>query len=808
MKKKSSLFFLAVLMPVFAFSQFSISGEVLDEATGQSLPGAVVRVPDAGLAQVTDEDGNFKFDQLQQRSYSLTVSFIGYETYKTEINPAVNKKLQIGLKTHSFMQDEVVVRSSRLKKNSPASFSVVDKEALQRENTGVDLPYLIQSTPSVVVTSDAGAGIGYTGIRIRGSDLSRINVTLNGVPVNDPESQAVFFVNLPDLASSIDNMQIQRGVGTSSNGAAAFGASINIQTEARSQEAYGAYQGGVGSFASLKNTLKFGTGISKNGFSLDGRLSKISSDGYIDRGWSDLKSYFLAATWSNEKTYFKLLTTSGSEKTYQSWYGIPKDSLKTNRRYNPAGEILDANGNITGYYDNQTDNYQQDYYQLHFAHQFNTHILFTGAAFLTNGRGYYDSWKNNRKFSDYGLPNVTVGATEIKRTDLIQQKWLDNSFYGVQGAAHIDKKLWDLTAGIGWNSYDGDHFGYISWAKFASESTIEQPWYFNNGKKNDLNTFVKSSLRIGRKLSAFADLQLRIIDYKIAGTHDDLSLLDQEHNYQFFNPKAGLFYQISKEQGVYASVAISNREPNRSVFRDADPGQDIQHEKLLNIEAGYKLSRSNISLETNLFYMKYQDQLVLTGKINNVGTPIMTNVPDSYRIGWESSLSYQYNQKFAASMHLSLSQNKINNFIAFVDNWNYWDDPDNQPYQFSFDLGKTDISFSPSVVAGAQLAYRLNPNLLFTYQSNVVGRQYLDNTSNKDRSLDPYHIGKLAIEANIPNKLFKETSMQLVLNNLFNTEYESNGWVYPYYYDGQEYLMDGYYPQAGFHWMLQLNLGF
>lgn len=808
MKKISVLFLLAVMFPAMTFSQFNLNGEVRDDASGQSLPGALVQLNEPMMTQVTDHEGKFTFINLPKKTYTLKVSFLGFETYQVQVNPEHSGFIKIRLLPQSFMQDEVVVRSTRLKENSPATFSIVTKETLKRENTGVDLPYLLQSTPSLVVTSDAGAGIGYTGIRIRGSDLSRINVTLNGVPINDAESHSVFFVDLPDLASSVDNIQIQRGIGTSSNGAAAFGASINIQTAARSENAYASYNGGVGSFNSLKNTLNFGTGTSQNGFSLDGRMSKISSDGFIDRGWSDLKSYFLAASWVNEKTYLKLLTTSGFEETYQAWYGIPKDSLKTNRTYNPAGEITDADGNITGYYDNQTDNYQQDYYQLHFAHQLNKHLLFTGAAFLTKGKGYYDSWKNNRKFTEYNLPNILIGETEIKRTDLIQQKWLDNTFYGFQGAAHIEKQLWELTAGFGWNTYNGDHYGFISWARFASESTIDQPWYFNNGKKNDFNSFLKTSLRLGRRLNAYADLQLRMIDYQIKGTHDDLSILDQEHQYLFFNPKAGLYYQLDKKSGIYATIAFSNREPNRGVFRDADPGQEIRHEQLMNIEAGFKFNQLGFQFESNLFYMKYKDQLVLTGKINNVGTPIMTNVADSYRAGWESTVSYQYNKRFSARAHLSLSQNKILDFIAYVDNWNYWDDPENQPYQYSFYMGTTDISFSPSLISGLQLDYQVSPYLLLSYQSSLVGRQYLDNTSNKDRSLDPYHVGKILLETKIPLKVFKETSLQLSLNNLFNTQYESNGWVYPYIYNGVEYLMDGYFPQAGFHWMLQLNLEF
>jgi iron complex outermembrane receptor protein len=808
MKKKFVLYLMAVIFPASLFSQSSIRGIVYDATDHYPLPGALVELHDPLQTQLTQSDGRFHFSSLKPKSYTIRVSYLGFETYELQLEALEDIELHIELQTYAFMQDEVVVRSTRLKSSSPATFTTIGKRELSRDNTGVDLPYLLQATPSVVVSSDAGTGIGYTGIRIRGSDVSRINVTLNGIPVNDPESHSVFFVNLPDLASSIDNIQIQRGVGTSSNGAAAFGASINIETTQRTPEAYGKYSGSLGSFNTMKNTINFGTGIGKQGFSLDGKLSKISSDGYIDRAWADLTSYYIAAGWSDARTYIKLLTTKGFETTYQAWNGIPKDSLNTNRTYNPAGEMTDDQEYIIGYYDNQTDNYQQDYYQLHLAHQFSPNSLLTAAAFLTNGQGYYDSWKNNRKFSDYGLPNLIISDVEIKRTDLIQQKWLDNQFYGFHAAWMLEKKNVELTAGTGWNRYEGDHYGYISWARFASDIKPDQPWYVNTGIKTDFNSFIKLHTRLSNNWISYVDLQLRKIHYTMAGTHDDLSLLDQDHHFLFFNPKAGIYRRITDRQGVYLTLAYSQREPNRSVYRDADPGQEITHEKLLNIEAGYKLTHQRLRLETNIYYMGYKDQLVLTGKINNTGAAILTNVPDSYRTGIEASLFYELTPRLKGALQLSLSENKIKNFVEYVDNWNYWDDPEHEPYQYSFESGKTDISFSPAIVGGLQLYYQLSPSIQIGYHSNLVGRQYLDNTSSKERSLDPYHIGKLIFGAELSNKLFKTTTLQLSLNNLFNTAYESNGWVYRYIYNGEPGLMDGYFPQAGFHWMLQLNLGF
>ncbi|MDP2236622.1 MAG: TonB-dependent receptor [Bacteroidales bacterium] len=807
---KKRMFFLALMaiLPALVFAQFNLTGKVIEASTQMPLPGAHLTLQGSGIKKVSDVEGNFSFSDLKPGNYRLVVSYIGFEPKTTEVNLEKHLDIKISLSPLSYMSDEVVVKASRVSEKSPATFSIVSRETLNRENTGADLPFLLQSTPSLVVTSDAGAGIGYTGLRIRGTDLSRINVTMNGVPVNDAESHGVFFVNLPDLASSIDNIQIQRGVGTSTNGAATFGASINIKTDARSHEAFGNYSGGAGSFNTFKNTINFGTGVGKSGFSLDGRLSKISSDGYIDRGWSDLKSFYLATSWANEKTLVKLMTTSGNQSSYQAWYGIPKDSLETNRTYNPAGEIINQSGEITGFYDNQTDNYQQDYYQLFIAHQASKNTIINAAFFLTKGQGYYDSWKNNRKFSDYGLPNVVVGNVEVKRTDLIQQKWLDNDFYGFNIAGVYESKRQTVTFGGGWNHYDGDHFGYISWARFSSESLNNTPWYFNKGKKTDYNLFVKTEYQLTERINIYGDIQYRQIDYQMDGTHDDLSDLTQQHKFSFFNPKAGVFYSLSSTKGMYASLAFTNREPNRSVYRDADLNQQITHEKLLNFEAGYKSESKSGRFETNVFYMKYKDQLVLTGKINNVGAPILTNVPDSYRLGWETMFSKNLSKKLTFEGHLSVSENKIQAFTEYVDNWNYWDNPDTEPYQYAFELGKTDISFSPSLVAGFNLNWQAAERLLLSYQSSFVSRQYLDNTSSKDRSLDPYHVGKLLVQTDLPQKIFEKANIQLSMNNLFNAKYETNGWVYKYIFAGEEGLIDGYFPQAGFHWMLQLNLGF
>ncbi len=788
--------------------QHRIHGKVEDAQSGESLPGAHIAIMPQGGHLVSNAFGNFRSAPLSSGFYRLKVSFIGYQTQTKNIDLARDTTVVIHLQAESFMSDEVVVKASRLPKDNPYTFSVLSSSDIQKNNTGADLPFLLQMTPSLVAGSDAGTGIGYTSLRIRGTDLNRINVTLNGVPVNDPESHDVYFVNLPDLSSSIDNIQIQRGVGSSSNGAAAFGASINIKTTESQSQASANISTTAGAFGTLKNSALFSTGIGKQGFSLDGRLSHIRSDGYVDRAWARMGSFYLAGNWASEKTIVKFLTTGGKQQTYQAWYGIPKDSLSTNRTYNPAGEMLDSNGRFKGFYDNQTDNYQQDYYQLHFAHQFNPEILFTATAFLTNGKGYYESYKNNQKFSNYGFGPVIIQNDTIRRSNLVNQKWLDNQFYGTQLNVSHTSRITETVFGAGLNRYVGDHFGYIIFADIFPAESTKEPWYFNTGNKTDFNVFAKSSWKMTRSLSLFADLQYRKIDYVIEGTHDNLMDISQTHYFNFLNPKFGFLFRLTKNLETYANYAISNREPNRSVYKDANPGQVVKPERLTDIEVGIKYNRDNLKIESNLFYMNYRDQLVLTGKINNVGAAVMTNVPESYRAGWETNFLAVLNHRLSVSGNWALSTNKIKHFVEYVDNWNYWNDPDNQPYQYEIERHNTNISFSPSFTAAIGINWEPFKQTNLLYQSQFVGRQYIDNTSDISRSLDPYHTASLNLSYTWHDVIFPKMQLGLQLSNLFNAKYETNAWVYRYYYNGEAGQTDGYFPQAGLHWMIQLNLGF
>jgi len=790
------------IFPGVVYPQFSVSGKIADKEIGNPLSGANIVVQGTRFSTSSSDDGTYSIAGLKPGSYKFKVTFIGYKSLVQEVDVIESITIDFALEYSPILSDEVIVQSTRVQEKSPSTYTTIEGEEIVRQNTGQDLPFILQITPSVVTTSDAGAGVGYTGIRIRGTDITRINVTMNGVPVNDPESQDVFFVDLPDLASSVDNIQIQRGVGTSSNGAAAFGASINIQTTSLNLDPYAELNSAAGSFNTFKNTLRFGSGLVNGKWAFDGRLSAIQSDGYIDRGWSDLKSFYFSGGYFGEKTILKAIVTSGGEQTYQAWNGTPKDSLSTNRSYNPSGEMVDENGNITGYYNNQTDNYRQDYFQLHFVEQFNKNLNLTSSLFYTKGKGYYESYKNDESYADYGFEDVIIGGDTISNTNLINQKWLDNDFYGLNVALNYSRIKINVTLGGGWNSYSGDHYGYVIWAEHSSNSFVDKLWYENTGKKTDFNVFTKVNYQLNKFLNLYGDLQMRNIDYSIDGINDDLRDLTQEHSFTFFNPKGGVYFTLNKSSSLYGSVAVAHREPNRSVYKDADLGQQINAEQLIDYELGYKYQSKKISLEANYYYMRYRDQLVLTGQINNVGDPIMVNVPNSFRTGIELNGGIQIIQQLRWDMNLTLSRNKIIDFVGYTDNWDTW------PEQNVDTLGTTDISFSPEIIGSSNITWEPVKLLQVSLQSKFVGSQFIDNTSTKSRSLDPYFVNDLKFYYTLKTGLIRQIDLMLSLNNICNVEYESNAWVYPYYYDNTEYEMNGYFPQAKFNLMAGVSLKF
>ena len=698
--------------------------------------------------------------------------------------------------------DEVTVRASRVGEKTPLTHSDIDAAEIRKNNKGADLPYLLQNTPSLVVTSDAGTGIGYTSLHIRGNDLTRINVTLNGVPINGAEDYQVYFVDLPDLASSVDNIQVQRGVGTSTNGSVAFGASINIKTDEMSATPFATLSSAGGSFNSLKNTLNFGTGRSQNGFNLSGRLSRIRSDGYIDRSWAKLKSYYLSGSWSNQNNMLKFIMMSGTENTYQAWNGIPKSIIDSNPTYNPAGEMYDKDGNFLGFYDNETDNYTQSYYQLHYAHNFSEKLTLSSALFLTTGKGYYENYMNGKNVSDYRLHPVWIDDEFIDNCNFVQQKWLDNYFYGANFSLNHQSKRFKTTFGGGWNHFEGAHFGKPVWAEIPIPTDYE--WYRNQGHKTDWNLFAKTNADISTHLSLFADLQFRHVLYEINGEHEDLRDITQSHNYNFINPKGGVFYSLNEKNDFYFSVACSHREPSRNVFEDTDESQldKVKAEQLIDYELGYNLKTQKFSFSTNLYYMDYKDQLVLTGEINSVGEAVMTNVDNSYRLGLEATVNYQICNQFAINGNLALSRNKILGFTDYLEDW------ENGGYQTTY-LGTTDISFSPELIGGFNLIYKPINDLSFNLQGQYVSRQYIDNTSNLERSLDPYFVSNLHINYDWQQNIFKTLNFSFSVNNIFNRRYCSNAWVYRAYmgHDLGEYLEDGYFPQAGINFMLGVTVG-
>ncbi len=813
--KRIGILILLNVLAITTFSQEKITGIVKDQ-NGELLIGANVIIKETFKGTATNSKGEFTFSKLKPEKQTFVISYLGFKTLEREITGEITENLIFVLEPSSILSDEVIVTATRAQNNDPISFTNINTKEIKENNLGQDIPYLLNVTPSIVSTSDAGAGIGYTYFRIRGTDQNRINITVNGIPLNDSESHGVWFVNMPDLLSSVENIQIQRGVGTSTNGSSAFGASINMQTETFNKDAYSEISSYAGSFSTFRNTVSFGTGLMNDKISFDGRISKISSDGYIDRAESDLESFFLSGTYYTSKSILKANIITGKEKTYQAWNGVPKVRLEDDE----AGmqEYLDnwlidqeeydnmVNSDSRTYnmytYDNETDNYQQAHYQLFYSYEFNPNLNLNTALHYTRGKGYYEQYKKDKDLADYQLEDIILTEDTISSSDLIQQKWLDNHFYGGVFSLNYQTGSLNITSGGGWNQYDGDHFGEVIWAEYASNGNIRHKWYESNGMKTDFNIYAKAKYLFFNKLNAYVDLQYRHIDYSINGIDDDLRNLTQSHNFDFFNPKLGIFYSLNDLHSTYLSFGIANREPNRSNYTDADPNKPLPtSEKLSNIELGYNYNSTQAFISTNIYYMNYIDQLVLTGEINDVGAPIMTNVDESYRLGIEVSAGIKIFEKLGVSGNATLSQNKIQNFIEYVDNWDTWG-------QESKNLGETDLAFSPNIIANGNISFNAFKNFKAVLISKYVGKQFIDNTSNNDRSIDSYFVNDLKLSYTVHTDLIKEIGFNILINNIFNHEYESNAWVYRYITGDTEYLMDGYFPQAGINILGGITLKF
>lgn len=817
--KKVLLSAAMMLMSLGLLAQYTVRGKVTDAVNGDALQGASVFIGKIDKGVATDAGGNFLIKNVPAGKYSLRVSMIGYRDVEIDIDVA-NEVVVTVIMDRSFVGlDEVIVTGTRATENTPTTFTNVKKEDIEKQNLGQDLPFLLNWTPGVVTTSDAGAGIGYTGIRIRGSDPTRINVTINGIPVNDSESQGVFWVNTPDLATSTDNIQVQRGVGTSTNGAGAFGASINVLTNGLSQEPMARVNSTFGSYNTQKFNAVYSTGLLADKWAFEGRLSSITSDGFIDRASADLSSYYLSGGYYGKKSVIKFVTFSGNEVTYQSWWGTPEAKLKgdaagieaviANNGYTAAqAENLRNSGRTFNFYqyDNQVDDYGQDHYQLHFAHTFNTEWSLNSALFYTKGGGFFEEFRNDDDLADYQLDDVVIGATTINSSDLIRRRWLDNDFYGMTYGLNYETE--DVTAvlGGGYNKYDGLHFGEVIWAQFASNGSIRHRYYESNSDKTDFNTFFKLNYQVSPNLNLFGDLQLRAVGYSGMGVDNDLRPIDFDENYTFFNPKFGATLDLGGNANVYASFAVGNKEPNRSDIIDATPGTFPEHETLNNLEIGYRKAAGNYAFQVNYYLMDYTNQLVLTGEVNDVGAGIRTNVADSYRMGIEAQLGMKIASKLNWNVNVALSENKISEFNELILDYGPAFDEFNE-VRTTFE--DTDIAFSPSVVLGSQLSYEPAEGFSMSLLSKYVGDQFLDNTQNENRKIDAFFVNDVRINYIFKTKAIKEVSLNLLVNNVFNTEYESNGYTFGYFGGRDFEVRENYlYPQAGTNFLFSVGLGF
>ncbi|RPD50084.1 TonB-dependent receptor [Hymenobacter sediminis] len=814
-------------LPVTAWAQGPVSGTVTDARTGTPLPGATILL-DGAASAATDAAGAFTLPAVPAGSHELRITFLGYEplTQRLQGQPT-EQRLTPRLQPGGVLTGEALVTASRANDRTATAYTNLSRQDLQKRNFGQDLPYLLDQTPSVVVNSDAGAGVGYTDIRIRGTNNVGINMTINGVPLNDAESHGSFLVNLPDLASSVSSIQVQRGVGTSQNGGAAFGASLNISTLDNRLEPYAETQNTFGSFNTWRNNVQFGTGLLGGHFTVDGRLSRVSSDGYVNRGASDLKSYYLSAGYQGKNTLVKFITFSGREKTYQSWNGVPEPALTGNRallqQYADNYALMDGDveralreGRRYSYYtyDNQTDNYQQNHYQLHLSQGLGADWNLGAALHLTRGFGYYENYEPGQTLSDYGLANVIVGADTIRETNLISRKWLDNYFYGGTFALNYQPREGKLQATLGGaaNQFTNDHYGEIIWAQYASNGSIRQRYYFNDALKTDYNAYARATWQVLPKLGVYGDVQVRHIRYNIDGVEDDQNDVTTRARYTFLNPKAGATFSLSANQQLYASFAVAQREPVRSDFTDRPAGEpQPTSERLDDFEGGYRFTQpsgsllgpnTTLRLEANYFYMRYRNQLVATGQLNDVGSPLRTNVGRSYRTGLELTGFASANDKLSLSSTLTLSRNRVEDFREIVLDSNY------SPIVAAETRSST-ISYSPSVVSAHTLEGQPLQGLRLALLYKTVSRQYLDNSASEDRRIKPYQVLDFRLRYAIRPSFVKEIELGLLVNNVLNRRYEANGYTYGNLdATGQRLNFNFYFPQATRNFLASIGVKF
>ena len=784
-----------------SIAQNNFVGRVTD-SSGEPIVGANILIEESNLITYTDEKGKFYLNS-NSTNIDIQVSHVGYLTKEIEFsNP--NQEINIVLDDGIILKDEIKVISTRAKYNSPFAFTNISKSFIEKNNSGKDIPFLINSTPSTYSTSDAGNGIGYTGVRIRGSDATRINVTINGIPYNDSESHGVFWVNVSDLASSANSIQVQRGVGSSTNGGGAFGGTVSIKTGKASEDFKLKYSSSAGSYKSFKNTLELNSGLIKNKINMNLRLSKINSDGYVDRATSDLKSYYASASYYSDKTSIDLINFSGKERTYQSWWGTPEGRINNdieemnnviaNNGYSDeqADNLLNSGRTFNYYtYDNQTDNYQQDHYQMHFNHDISNTANLHLALHYTYGRGYYEEFREDDNLSNY------YDFLENKSLDLVRRRWLSNHFYGLtySFSKKFDKS--EINIGGALNEYDADHFGEI----IQPQLMVSEPYYFSKSFKKDGNIFIKYNLNITESAELFTDMQLRGYSHKMKGNDNDKSIIDVDKNNVFFNPKVGLTKSLNDKVILYGSVAVANREPIRSDYIDSKI--EPKHESLVNIELGKGFNYNIGSFNTNLYLMEYNNQLITTGEVNDVGAYIRENVKKSRRFGVEFT-NVLNTKDFYVNSSLSLSRNLVYNFNETL--YDYGADF-SQYNIIENKYGITDLAFSPGVLLNNHFEWKANKFLSFILNSKYVGKQYLDNTSNEKRVLKDFLINDFKIQTNLTNNVFNNLFFKIEINNIFNVKYSSNGYTFGYY-GGMDYEVreNYFYPQATRNIMFSISI--
>jgi iron complex outermembrane receptor protein len=781
--KKISIFLFLFVSTLANAQSFSLSGKVVDE-NKNPLAGASILVTEIKKGTITDFDGTFRFN-LKKGNYTIEVSFLGYKTLSKKITLSKNEETIIKLQTGSTVLEEVLVSAVRVNTDVPVTFSNLTKKEIAKRNLGQDIPILLNYMPSVVSSSDAGAGVGYTSMSVRGSNGSRINVTVNGIPYNDPESHGTFWVNLGDFASSTENLQLQRGVGTSTNGSGAFGASLNILTDAVSEDAFAEISNSFGSFNTRKHTVKFSTGKINEHVEIAGRLSNISSDGYVDRAFADLKSYYLQGSYTDENTLIKAVTFGGKEQTYQAWYGLSASELAEDRRQNPYT------------YDNETDNYEQNHYQLHWNERLNDKWSTNLALNYTKGAGYFEQSKEGEDAADFN--NLIADGS-----DIIVRRWLDNDFYVVNFNTNYKTDKLNFISGVSYSDYTGDHYGEVIWGSaLAANVNIRDRYYFSDAKKTDFSAFAKATFDISDKLIGYVDVQGRFVGYQTKGITSDIVPIDVDANFSFFNPKFGFTYKINQNNSIYTSFAVANREPNRNDFENGV----ISPETLNDYELGWRMKSENIKLTINSYYMDYKNQLVLTGALNDVGAPIRATSGSSYRLGLEIDAAIRISDKFSIKPNATFSSNKNRDFFITKDG-----------ATAPKSLGNTDLSFSPDLIFGNIFTYQPLENLQFSFLSKYVSAQYLSNFSSEISTndvLDSYFTSDINIVYELETtKIFKSITFTALINNIFDAEYVSNGYYYTFDDDysvaNQVTTMDGagYYPQATRNFLVGVTLKF